>query len=488
MKNHSAENRFGVLALAAIALGAAISGPAVASDRYEESEPISIAGWEKCFGFSYDYVLVETAGLNREFEPVEVTLSVPDAKAERWYEHIRVVRLDSNDRGRLVPHQTLQDVSAVAAAVDKAQVPAPARSVNVIFLARCPARAEVTYRLFWGMPDKLEASAEHLPTACVKAGLEVGGELPALSIRNEHYAIELDKKSGAIWSARRAGHGQDETMSMHQNIPIHFGTDAWSPPATWDHDFNWPAPPNQKRSGGAIALRYHRWGPMHSFRDVIASITYTFYAHVPYVHVSSTIEFTADRSTRAVRIGEIVVSHPARPGVGEQDGGKKIPEIFSHFAWPAEDGRVIVREINAHQDAEGWANVPGLARGALGVLDRDIPWVAGYHLKKGYGIAALRRSQFVGNRLGGPIPHTAPCTYVAKYHMEFSYWSRPMVYPLGLRGTPLDQNTAIAAGAFFATEEALLIFEPDATLGQVVQAHREFTKPLRLRYKGTGPW
>ncbi len=488
MRNALPKNRPGLLVLAPVLLGITVPTRAVGSSAREGSEPISVSGWEKRFAFHYDYVLAETAGLAREFEPVEVTLSVPDAEARRWCDHIRVVRLESSDRGRLVPHQVLKEVAAVAQGPDKAKAPAPARSVNVVFLAHCPASAEVTYRLFWGLPDKTEATKTNLPTAEVKGGLKVSGELPALAIANEHYAIQLDPKSGAILTARRTAQGPDTGMSFHQNIPMHFGTDVWSPPQTWDHDFNWPVPPNQKRLGGPIALRYHRWGPLHSFRDVTTSITYTFYAHVPYVHVSATLEFTANRSARAVRIGEIVVSHPPKPGPGGQEGGKEIPEIFTHFAWPEEDGRVTVREINAHQDDEGWANVPGIARGALGVLDRDVPWVAGYHLKRGYGIAALRKSQFVGNRLGGPVPNTAPCTYVAKYHMAFSYWSRPMVYPLGLKGTPLDQNTAIAAGTVFATEEALLIFKPDATLGRVRRAHRQFTRPLRFRFRGTGPW
>jgi hypothetical protein len=63
-----------------------------------------------------------------------------------------------------------------------------------------------------------------------------------------------------------------------------------------------------------------------------------------------------------------------------------------------------------------------------------------------------------------------------------------MVYPLGEKGTPLDQNSAIAAGTIFATEEGLLFFKPDDGLRGVSRAHRRFAEPLRLRFKGTGPW
>ena len=132
--------------------------------------------------------------------------------------------------------------------------------------------------------------------------------------------------------------------------------------------------------------------------------------------------------------------------------------------------------------------VEGLARGALAILERDVPWVAGYNAEKGHGMASLRKSQFVGNMSGGATPRSAPCTYIANYGWRFTYWSRPMVYPLGMKGTPTDQNLAIAAGTIFATEEALLIFKPDTSLRKVIRAHRRFVEPLRFRYKGTGPW
>ena len=134
------------------------------------------------------------------------------------------------------------------------------------------------------------------------------------------------------------------------------------------------------------------------------------------------------------------------------------------------------------------ANVEGIAPGALGILDRDVPWVAGYEAEKGYGMATLRRSQFVGNRLGGPIPHSAPCTYVSNYGWAFTYWSRPMILPLGMKKTAEDQNMAVAAGTIFATEEGLLVFQPDAALSRVREHYRRFVEPLKLQYQGTGPW
>ena len=462
----------------------AMAFPKVATAE-DEPGSVDVAEWDRYFAFHYDYVLAETAGLVRDFEPVEVTLTTSGEMADEWRDHVRVVRMVDADRGVPVPHELLGAVTAKAQAQDDRPVPAPAKSVNVVFLARCPGQGEVTYRFYWGLPEDAVPGSDSLPKAKVENGLAISGEPPGLTVGNEFYTIHLDAKSGAIRTARMAGQGEGQLM-FYKTVPIHFGTDVWSPGQSWDHDYDWVRPPNENRTGGVLAFRYHRWGPLQHYRDVAVSITYTFYAHVPYVHVSSVMEFTADRSARAVRMGEIVVSHSRTPDA--EDAEQESPDVFTHYAWPNDDGSTAICEVDAHRDNEGQANLEGVARGALAILDRDVPWVAGYHADQAYGMASLRKSQFAGNRLGGPVPASAPCTYVANYGWGFTYWSRPMVYPLGEKGTPLDQNSAVAAGTIFATEEALLFFTPDDGLRGVSRAQRRFAEPLRLRFKGTGPW
>lgn len=472
----------GLALVALLALALAFPGT---SGAEEEAGSVSVADWDRFFAFHYDYVLEERAGLAREFEPVEVTLTTPGEMPDEWRDHVRVVRLVEGNRGVLTPHEVLGAVSAVARAQGDSPVPAPAKSVNVVFLARCPAQGKVTYRLFWGLPEEDLPGSDSLPTANVEDALAVSGELPGLTIGNEFYTVQLDARSGAIRTASLAGPAKDPPM-FYKSVPIHFGTDIWSPGQSWDHDYDWVRPPNQILEGGILALRYHRWGPLEKYRDVVVSITYTFYAHVPYVRVSSVMEFTADRSARAVRMGEIVVSHSRTPDAEGAD--QESPDVFTHYAWPNDDGSTAICEVNAHRDQEGQANIQGVAWGALAILDRDVPWVAGYHADKAYGLASLRNGQFAGNRLGGPVPASAPCTYVANYGWGFTYWSRPMVYPLGEKGTSLDQNSAVAAGTIFATEEALLFFEPDDGLRGVSRAYRKFAEPLRFCFRGTGPW
>lgn len=452
-----------------------------------ESLTTDLTGWAGQFAFHYDYTVVETAGLARRFEPVEVTLSVPGSMDAAWRDHIRVVLLDSDTRGVPVVHQALDPVTSDNLPAGNEQPAAPAQSVNVVFLTDCPAHGRVNYRLYWGLPEKGAESRAGLPSVEPDRTLRVSGEAPGLEISNEYYDIRLDPKSGAVLTAKLAARPDEERLFYH-SIPIHFGTDIWSPPQSWDHDYDWTAPPHEKAQIGPIAVRYHRWGPMQKYPDVQSSITYTFYAHVPYVHVSSTFEFTANRSARAVRMGEIVVAHSHREGPNEKDADGKSPDIFTHYAWPGVNGRPVSIELNAHREAQGAANVEDFASGALGVLDRDVPWVAGYHADKKYGLATLRRAQFAGNRLGGAVPHSAPCTMVANYGWGFSYWSRPMVYPPGLKGTPEDQNTVVATGTVFAIEEALLFFEYDGKLKKIGDAQHAFAEPLKLDFKGTGPW
>ena len=452
---------------------------------FAESGAVDVAGWEAQFAFHYDYTLRETAGLARENEPVEITLTVPGPAPADWQDRVRVVRLTGKNAGFLTPHEALGKTVAIAEAKGDTPIAAPAESVNILFLAQCASDEEQVYRLFWGFPAE-EVVGKELPRAEESAGLELTGAMPGVTVKNEFFTIALDPKSGAIESIISAGQTEEERL-FYKTIPCHFGTDIWSPPEAWDHDYDWAQPPHQKMEGGTTALRVYRWGPLKSYPDVVVSITYTFHAHVPYVLVSSTMRFTQNRSAHAVRMGEIVVSHSKKPGASE-DGEAQSPECFTHYGWLGEDGALVARNINDSRNAEGQANVPGNALGGLGILDRDVPWVAGYHAEKGYGLATLRRSQFAGNLSGGPTPQSAPCTYVANYGWGFVYWSRPMVYPLGEKDSALDQNTAIAAGTLFATEEALLVFKPDAALAHVQRAHRGFTQPLKLRFKGTGPW
>jgi len=83
--------------------------------------------------------------------------------------------------------------------------------------------------------------------------------MPGLEVGNEYYAVRLDDKSGAIATARLMESPEFDTMSFAQKVPIHFGVDAWSPPENWDHDYDWPAPPNQ-HGGGFLPSRPRKRG------------------------------------------------------------------------------------------------------------------------------------------------------------------------------------------------------------------------------------
>ena len=86
-----------------------------------------VTGWDPLFAFHYDYTLEETAGLERErreapgkglqplvlTEPVEVTLSVSADPPRPWHDHIRVVRIESEGEGVVVPHQLMGEVCLV---------------------------------------------------------------------------------------------------------------------------------------------------------------------------------------------------------------------------------------------------------------------------------------------------------------------------------------------------------------------------------------
>ncbi len=433
--------------------------------------------WSKHFQYQYDYTLQEDAGLDREAEPVHVTLSAKEGEVEDWQKEVRVLRLEGDGEYEIIPFQAYGGVKAV---VPQEEEPTTI-STNIVFIATCDAKKNATYRLLWDNTDSAT-----LPEAYPKRGLLLRGEAPGLYVENEFYRMQLSGKCGAIETAYRAGQGADCEMSIFQKIPTHFVADVWSPPQRWDHDYDWDTPPHQEVIIGPLMVEYHRWGPMSLYKDVEAHLTYTFYAGVPYVQVRSLMQFNENRSARAVRLGEIVTTHLETK---KHQGNRAEPLIptFTHYAWPEHD-KVITREINAHLNDDNEVEIEGYAKGAIAILDRDVPWVAGYHKSKEFGIASLRKSHFVMNKEGGPIPFTVPCTYVAQYGWGFSYWSRPEVYPFGEPNTILDRNAVVAKGTVFCNEEALFVFEPSSRLHEVRDAHQRFNNPLKLKFKGTGPW
>ena len=447
--------------------------------REKQSEPqgkvtqFSTDGWDSLFTYQYDYVLKETSGLARTAEPVVITLSAKPGEIKNWTDEIRIVRSESAQPPELIPFQVYGKETA-----DKP----PTESVNIIFIAKALPYQKITYRLFWG-----KCSDKVLPSAQQPADLKLTGSQPGLIIDNTYYHIELSGKSGAIQSARRAGQGNEGLISFYQGEPIHFGADVWSPPAGWDHDYDWQTPPNQKLVHGPIMIKYHRWGPLQSYKDVMVHLTYTFFSNVPYVVVSTMMEFTKNRSARAVRMGEVVVTylpskeHPSYSKIDTSD------IVFTHYAWPEGD-RIVTRDIAANSNSDNVAQIEGFARGGLAVLDRDIPWVAGYNALKKFGMASLRKTHFIGNKYGNPLPYTAACTYLGQYGWGFSYWSRPVVYPFGKRNSALDHNTVVSKGTIFASEEALLIFESSDLNKNIRDAYIKYTQPLKLQFKGTGPW
>jgi hypothetical protein len=445
------------------------------------AQRVNTAAWQTHFAYTCDYELIETEGLARTDEPVEVTISDSGDTEPDW-EYVRVLRMSGDAHGELVPHQMWSARRVPNADPNDPQSPASAASANLLFLADCPANGSVTYRLFWGRPDSIPP--ETLPAAEPTHKLRVSGEAPNLSIESGFYRVQLEPKSGAIKTASAAGDAKADRLA-YKTVPIHFAADVWSAPKRWDHIHDWNSVPNQKLERGPLALRYHCWGPLQYYTDVNVSVTYTFYAARPAIEVSTTMEFTADRSARMVRMGEIVVAHSRADGVRPDE--PQMPNLFTHYAWPELDGAIQRYEIDANRDDQGRAVSDTMTPGAMAILDRDVPWVAGYNAELNYGVASLRRQQFVGNRRGGPIPHAAPNTYLANYGWGFTYWSRPMVSPLGEKAGPLDRNSVVADGTLFATEEALLFFESD-DLRVVADAQRAYKRPLKLVFKGTGPW
>ncbi|HQO35772.1 MAG TPA: hypothetical protein PLG59_14005, partial [bacterium] len=117
-------------------------------------EPACIGGsnWQSHFQYQYDYTVKETSGLDRDAEPVTVTLSAKAREISDWGKEVHVLRVCPCGKEQPVPFQVYGVVDAQKPLTEDIR----SESANVVFLASCPANETATYRLLWCKKDTVD--------------------------------------------------------------------------------------------------------------------------------------------------------------------------------------------------------------------------------------------------------------------------------------------------------------------------------------------
>lgn len=206
---------------------------------------------------------------------------------------------------------------------------------RLFFLADVDAKSSATYIILYGNPEAAEPD--------VDTDLSVSGSGFALEVENEYYRAVLSSLSGNWkshypkgWQAvldSGGGHGVEGT--------IHWGPD-WSEERVGRYRItSWDGPPmfDYEILRGPVCTRIRRWGhPILSLgpqvgrpHNVMATVTYTFWAGQPYVIMESRLDVLEDVRFRDCRNDEFVI-------------GEALPDR----AWMDPDGTIGF-------DAKGWS-------------------------------------------------------------------------------------------------------------------------------------
>jgi len=388
--------------------------------------------------------IVEETGLHRENEPVELRLNFLADQMRDPRKELRLVAIESGSY-REVPFQILETSSVDVEGEDYQDTVA----CRLLFYASVPANSTRSYIVFYDNPD---APAPPMPSS----ELKVGGEELGLTIDNPYYKVTLAKQSGQI-DGILIKQGVEQQLSHHGNA-IHWNPGCFSPPRPWGHTFDWNPPEGKSEIKGPLVYVLKRWGCLPKLPEVWVSVTYNFYAHTPYILMSSTIDIRDDIDVLALRNDEMVFE----------------PQLFSDLGWRDRQG--TVHTVPLAQD-------PGLETGYTAVLPADTPWLCFFKPDGGYGFGSLRLAYASASTTDAETVKYNEGTFVTAPNDALVYWYRALVYHF-FPTAPVQMFSKVNAGSVYHETNVYLPFPlakaPGDLLEPINEAYKKLTHPLRV--------
>ncbi len=384
--------------------------------------------------------LTEEAGINREGEPVEISLSVypeevatPDEKGGLASE-VRLYRVPEKGDPIAVPFQVYDSggVPGVPNAPDnQSYLYRESKTVRIVFAAEVSAHKTVPYVLTYGC-DYLP------PPPAPKKRLHIEGEAPGFIVSNEYYTCKLEPNSGQIVSIKMNGEENEDVPPFTNSLTraMHWNPDSYGSNGKWGHTFAWDPPDKTVvAADGPIMLRITNSGRMpDETPHVYASVSYTFYADTPYIGVSTVMEVRDRYSSSAMRNGEVVVdSH-----------------LVTHFVWKDNAGQI--NRVNTKV-------TPGQRDEMAVMAEYNIPWIAVTNELDRYGMAAIWTTVDAYQRDMGTKPIHRPGYFCYNHHAwgtPLTYFTRAWVYPFAYKER--RPNIYIEPGAVYFERGAFYPF------------------------------
>ena len=293
--------------------------------------PSAWATWAHGWQFCQRLRLVETAGIARRREPVDLSLALPEDKVTDLRRELRVARVE--EQGALV-----EVVSQVYGEVHGAGE----WRCRLVFEADVAAGGEGHYLVFHGNPWA------ELPG--YETDLRVSGDGHGLDIETDHYVAHLSRQTGQLESLRYKG---------FQGLELDIVGDGHGEPPhiDWAHDYlaagrfqkfrvtNWEACPNYEVIRGPLCVQVRRWGfphgpahPLFAPSRMHMDLRYTYYAGQPHFVKDSRMEAVKDFQIDYLRDDEWLFK------------GKP----FTHTVWMDREGALHEGGVQAGHERDLW--------------------------------------------------------------------------------------------------------------------------------------
>lgn len=404
--------------------------------------------------------LHEMAGIDRMPEPVEFSLAVRAEKCASLERELPIFRVD---RDTLVPvnFQTFDSQEfhgTPPGTANENYLQHPSKSIEVVFLAEVPANESRVYIAVYDNPG-----AE--PSQTEATDLIVEGDSLNAVVENKFYRVKLDDRSGQIVSFDLKGRDHDPVPTLTNSLSnaAHWNPDSFADNGKWGHTFAWN-PPDETivTTRGPILFRITNSGRMpDATPQVHATVSYSFYAGIPYVKTTTITEVRDELNASAVRNGELVLdSH-----------------LVDHWIWEDKDGKIRGLEtLHGPNWQDEWATR----------VDHDVPWLAMTNEARDYGVGAIIQDSIAFNPLYGEATTHRPAYYLYYHHfwgIPVTYFTRGWVYPFSdyQRGpilTVKPQSTYVEKLAFMP----FYLHDTGKRYADIQNVSRQLKYPLVARW------
>jgi len=418
----------------------------------------ALKGWRRY----QSLVLHERAGLDRTNEPVEFSLA---ARAEHCGDLARELRLYACDPDAKTltavdcqPFDAQEFPGTPPGTSNENYLQHPSRSVNVVFLAAVPARGAKVYLAFYDNP-------EAPPPALSEMDLTVTGPDLGAVVENTYYKVKLHDKCGQIASFELKGREENPvpTLTNSYSRAVHWNPDSFSDNGKWGHTFAWDPPESTTvTTRGPILFRITNSGRMPDYTPQIwASVTYSFYAHTPYVRSSTVMEVRDPVNISAIRNGEMVLD----------------THLVTHLVWEDKTGEIrTVRALHGPNHQDEWA-----AR-----VDHDVPWLALANEIADYALGAVTEASVAFSPNTGEAATHRTAYYLYAHHqwgIPLTYFTRAWVYPFSdyQRGPIIP----VKPGSTYVSRMAFLPFtlhDDGARYRDIARVSQQLRSPLVQRW------